>query len=59
LGEDRELLAQGKLDDRLFLANPEESAHAVEKSNREVDQRPHGEAILRDFPRRNESDSRE
>ena len=58
LGVYRELLTEGKLDDHLFLATPEESEGASKDRNREGDQRPHWEAILRDRAEQNESESR-
>ena len=42
----------------LVLATPEEGEGAGKESDREVDQRPHGEAILRDRAEQNESESR-
>ena len=58
LGIDRELLAQHKLDDLLFLAIPEEGGDAWEDRDDESDQRPHGAVILRDRKMWNESESR-
>ncbi len=58
LGVYRELLTEGKLDDHLFLATPKESECASKNRNGEGDQRPHGEAILRDRADQNESESR-
>lgn len=46
-----------QLHDGLFLAAAEQSEHAVDKSEREVGQRPHGQAILRDRDRQNESEN--
>ena len=57
MGIGRELLTEGKFDNRLFLATPEESEGASKDPNHEGDQRPHGEAILRDRAEQNESES--
>ena len=46
LGIDCELLPEGQLDDGLFLTAPEEGAQAGEKSDRELDQRPHGSRTI-------------
>ena len=59
MGVDCELLSEGQLDDHLLFAPSEEGEHAVEKSDRETDQHPHGEVILRDRAERNESESRD
>jgi hypothetical protein len=58
MGIGRELLTEGEFEDRLFLATPEESEGASKDRTREADQRPHGEAILRDRAEQNESESR-
>ena len=42
MGIDRELLTQGKLDDRLFFTTSEESEDTAKDRNREDDQRLHG-----------------
>ncbi len=58
LGIDRELLPEGQLDDGLFLPAPEEGAQAMEKSDREVDQRPHESRMVHDRVGQNETESR-
>ena len=52
-----ELLSESQLDDGLFLATSEESEEAAEDRNREKDQRPHGDVILRDPRDQIESES--
>ncbi len=54
---DRELLPEGQLDDGLFLTAPEEGAQAVEKSDRELDERPHGSRMVHDRVGQNEPES--
>jgi hypothetical protein len=44
LGVGRELLAQGKLDDRLRLAPSEEGEDRAKKRRCEIEQSPHGAA---------------
>ncbi len=58
MGIDRELLPEGQVDDGLSLTTPEQGAQAVEKSDRELDQRPHGSRMVRDRVRQNEPESR-
>ncbi len=58
LGIDRELLTQRKLDDRLFLATPEEGENAVEEGDREIDQLSHGSRMMRDRTVGNESEAK-
>jgi hypothetical protein len=57
MGVHRELLSESQLDDCLFLATPEESEEAAKDRNRDKDQRPHGDAILRDPRDQNQSES--
>jgi hypothetical protein len=57
VGVHRKLLSESQLDDCLFLATPDESEEAAKDRNREKDQRPHGDAILRDQRDQNESES--
>ncbi len=54
---DRELLAKRQLDDGLLLTASEEREHAVEESDREIDQRPHGSRSVRYRAGQNESES--
>lgn len=58
LSIDSELLTEGKLDDRLFLATSEEGEDAAKDRNREDDQRPHESRMVRDRMAQNESESR-
>ncbi len=57
MGVHRELLSESQLDDRLFLTTPEESEEAAKDRNREKDQHPLGDAILRDQRDQNHSES--
>ena len=57
LGIDRELLPEGQLDDGLFFTTPEKGAQSVEKSDRELDQRPHGSRMVHDRVGQNEPES--
>jgi hypothetical protein len=57
LGVDRELLSEGHLDHGLLLTAAEWGEQAVEKSDQEPDQHPHGTGILRDQAGRDESES--
>ena len=41
MGIGRELLTEGKLDDRLFLATPEEGEETSKQGDRENGQGPH------------------
>ena len=58
MGIYRELLLKSQVDERLLSMTSEEGEQAVEKSNRETEQHPHGEAILRDRLVQNEPESR-
>ena len=53
-----ELLPESKLDDGLFLAAPEQSAHAAKDRDQQDEQRPHGSRKVRDRAEQNESESR-
>jgi hypothetical protein len=53
-----QLLSKGQLDDCLFLATPEQSAHAAKDRDQQDEQRPHGSRKVRDRAEQNESESR-
>jgi hypothetical protein len=51
------LLSESQLDDCLLVATPEEREEAAKDRNREKDQSPQGDAILRDQRDQNQSES--